>query len=224
MQVLDATVHSVNKAFVAMETRIDLCDIAQTADALGVHLAEAPPRPIYPRTGTTQQIPGCLPSLTLGPLNISPLTMTAAYAAFADQGMYCAPVSVRSVRDRSSHSLQVPGSTCSQGVRPRIAHQVTTALRQVLSRGRAAGEKLPDAPDAAGKTGTADASRNTWFVGYTPRLATAVWVADPTSYSRYGGQRPLHDLTVGGHHYTGEIFGATIAAPIWHDIMTAALR
>ncbi len=221
MSVLDATADSVNKAFVAMETKLDLCDIAQTADRFGVHLAEVPRTPICADTGTSQKVPDCLPALTLGPLNISPLTMAAAYAGFADQGTYCSPVSVLAVHTRTNQNLPVPTTQCSEAVSPQIAATVTTALQQVLIRGTAAGQAL-SGRDSAGKTGTTDASKNTWFVGYTPQLTTAVWVADPTSYPRYGGQRPLRNLHVSGHSYAGEIFGATLAAPIWHDIMTAA--
>ena len=58
---------------------------------------------------------------------------------------------------------------------------------------------------AAGKTGTAENYENAWFVGYTPRMATAVWVGYPQ------GNIPMANG-----------FGGTLAAPIWHDYMRAA--
>lgn len=216
MSVADATANSVNKAFVAMETQLDLCDIADTATRLGVHLAA--PQKIC-ASKPSQEVPWCVPSLTLGPANIAPLTMATAYAGFAANGTYCSPVSVLSLVDRSGKSVSVPQTQCRQAIGPDIASGVTSALRNVLTAGTAAGQAL-SGRDSAGKTGTTDASTDTWFVGYTTQLTTAVWVADPTVYPSLGGQRPLHDMTINGHFYGGEIFGATIAAPIWHNIMT----
>ena len=58
---------------------------------------------------------------------------------------------------------------------------------------------------AAGKTGTANNLENAWFVGYTPRMSTAVWVGYPQ------GNIPMSDG-----------FGGALAAPIWHDYMESA--
>ena len=77
----------------------------------------------------------------------------------------------------------------------------------------------------AGKTGTAGnslpsgGSNETWFVGYTPQLSTAVWVGtpdDPRNTAR------LYNVQLGDTFYPGEVFGATIAAPIWKQIMDRA--
>jgi penicillin-binding protein 1A len=67
--------------------------------------------------------------------------------------------------------------------------------------GTAAGYGCP----AAGKTGTANNLENAWFVGYTPRMSTAVWVGYPQ------GNIPMADG-----------FGGALAAPIWHDYMSSA--
>ena len=75
----------------------------------------------------------------------------------------------------------------------------------------------------AGKTGTAgnkDGYTNeTWFVGYTPQLSTAVWVGTPTDKNNTAN---MADLRLGGSTYSGEVYGATIAAPIWKAIMDRA--
>ena len=87
---------------------------------------------------------------------------------------------------------------------PGEAYAGTQVLKGVITSGTgtAAGYGCP----AAGKTGTANNLANAWFVGYTPRMATAVWVGYPQ-----GNSIPMADG-----------FGGTLAAPIWHDYMQTA--
>jgi membrane peptidoglycan carboxypeptidase len=77
---------------------------------------------------------------------------------------------------------------------------------------------------SAGKTGTTDGPYDTWFVGYTAQRSTAVWVGDPGSVVNGTVQRrQLTNIDVAGTHY-GTVFGASIAAPIWKDLMSMAMR
>jgi membrane peptidoglycan carboxypeptidase len=71
---------------------------------------------------------------------------------------------------------------------------------------------------SAGKTGTTDGPYDSWFVGYTAQRSTAVWVGDPGSAT---GRRELRNIDVGGHYYD-VVYGASIAAPIWKDLMEKA--
>ena len=102
---------------------------------------------------------------------------------------------------------------------------VTKILKNVLLPGGTASNigGLAGGRPAAGKTGTAgNASghtNETWFVGYTPQLSTAVWVGTPNDK---GNAQNLVDLQLGGTFYPNEVFGATIAAPIWKQIMDSA--
>jgi penicillin-binding protein 1A len=84
------------------------------------------------------------------------------------------------------------------------AYEGTTVLKTVIQdgTGTAANYGCP----AAGKTGTAENMDNAWFVGYTPKLSTAVWVGYPQ------GNIPMGS----------EGFGGTLAAPIWRQFMEAA--
>jgi membrane peptidoglycan carboxypeptidase len=233
MSVQEATYRSVNTAFVDMESRVDLCDLVRTAGKLGVHLASTPYETCGNISGNgvkldykadKQLLPWCYPSLTLGPMSISPLTMAAAYAAFSANGKFCEPRPVISIKDRGGKELPVPAVKCSQALDPDVAHGVTYALEKVLTQGTAAGKGI--GVPAAGKTGTSDQSGNTWFVGYTRSLSTAVWVADPNSYpdSRLAShQRPLHNIKIRGKYY-GIVYGATIAGAIWRDYMKQAVK
>jgi len=201
-----------------MATKLSLCDIAATATKLGVHKA-------YPYNGgdcqgkNTTALPDCTPSMVLGAMQIAPITMAAAYAAFAADGMYCKPIIVASIVDRDGKSLAVPKSSCTQALDANVAHGVTYALKTVLQNGTAGGQGI--GRPAAGKTGTTDDSVDTWFIGYTPQRSTAVWVGynpDPGKDGRHG----LKNMTIGGRFRSGQVYGATIAAPIWHNIMKVA--
>jgi penicillin-binding protein 1A len=87
----------------------------------------------------------------------------------------------------------------------------TMVLRQVVQRGTAVRARLSK-HDAAAKTGTSQAHQNAWLVGYTPQLATAVWMGAPI------GNVSMNN--VGGVKVTG----GSYPARIWHDFMTAALE
>jgi membrane peptidoglycan carboxypeptidase len=240
MTVQEATYRSVNTAYVDIESRVDMCDLVKTAQKLGVHLASDPMPGKYNEcdnisgdgitldyTKDVLALPYCQPSLTLGAKSIAPLTMAGAYAAFSADGKFCEPRPVISIKDRTGKAQPVPAIKCSQALDPDVAHSVTYALKKVLTQGTAAGKGI--GVPAAGKTGTSDASGNTWFVGYTRSLSTAVWVADPNTYPKNypgrlsSGQRPLHGVTIDGH-YWGVVYGADIAGAIWQDYMKQAAQ
>ncbi|WP_448631076.1 transglycosylase domain-containing protein [Cellulomonas soli] len=162
MSVLDATKNSVNSGYMAMATQLDLCGIIGNATSMGIHQAGS---------GEPFQV---LPANVIGSDNVAPLTMAAAFATFASGGTYCKPIAITSVIDPDGASLQVPTADCTPALEPRIANAVNYALSNVWT-GTASKVGAPPFP-AAGKTGTTNRNEYTWFVGYTPRLASAVWV------------------------------------------------
>jgi membrane peptidoglycan carboxypeptidase len=228
MSVLAATANSVNVAYVDMESQLDLCSIATTAQSLGVHLA-APEHECSPAAAASTVLPTCLPSLTLGVKDIAPLTMAAAYAGFASGGMYCTPQPVSSITRAASSGA--PAATvatyapqCTRALAPDVAAGVNTALTQVLTSGTAAAVGPLNPWASAGKTGTTDGPYDTWFVGYTTQRSTAVWVGDPGRVVNGTFQRrQLTNIEVAGNYF-GTVFGASIAAPIWKDLMSTAMR
>jgi membrane peptidoglycan carboxypeptidase len=210
-----------------MESQLDLCRITDVARRLGVHLAV--PQSECGRDRPTRDLPNCVPSLTLGAKEIAPLTMAAAYASFAAGGIHCDPYPVRTIEaSGSTPGLRTAAFTasarCARAVDRDVADGVTAALREVIAQGTAAGIR-PLPWDAAGKTGTTDGPYDSWFVGYTAQRSTAVWVADPGRPGAGGtvDRRLLRRITVGGS-YHDTIYGATIAAPLWKQVMTAAMR
>jgi penicillin-binding protein 1A len=140
---------------------------------------------------------------------VSPLEMADAYATIADGGIRNQATAIEKV-------VMPDGSVDRPGVKHRKreftdgeAYEVTKALKGVLDHGTAAGMGI--GCPAAGKTGTTSSFTDAWFVGFTPHLSTAVWVGYPKETTSM--------TAVPGY---GEVFGATIPAPIWQEFMLAA--
>ncbi|PVU82559.1 glycosyl transferase [Cellulomonas sp. WB94] len=209
MTVLQATMNSVNSGYIKMASELDLCDIMDTASSLGIHKGGG-------QSGDGPFDP--LPANVIGSQSVAPLTMAAAFAGFASGGTFCEPIAITSVRDSDGKELGVPQANCRQALEPRIANAVNYALSNVW-KGTAKGVQEPPFP-SAGKTGTTSANEDTWFLGYTPVLAAAVWVGFPNSFTK------MQNITINGKRYYSpghNVFGSSIAAPTWSRFMTQAL-
>lgn len=208
LTMAQATAFSTNTYFMAIEERTGICRPAEIAESMGV------------LTGSGDELPR-VPTLTLGVAEVTPLAMANAYATFAAHGQYCKPRSILEVRDRDQQRLPVPGEDCTQVIDRPVADSVTELLTGVVDgpiSGRT-GSRMSLAPQpAAGKTGTTNESAAVWFAGYTPQVAAAAWVGDP----RGGFAYPLKDITINGTYYR-QVFGGTLAGPIWKASMEAAL-
>jgi membrane peptidoglycan carboxypeptidase len=183
------------------------------ADRLGIHLAS--PTDVAQPGGRPSQKLRPYGSLTLGSETVAPLTMAAAYATFAADGMYCAPMAITSVTTRDGTLKKTLKPSCEQAMDENIARGVTVALEAVITGGTGRGASI--GRPAAGKTGTTNGSTDVWFAGYTPQMAAAVWVGHQDDV------KPLRRFTLAGRSY-GTVYGATIPAPIWADFMRAALK
>ena len=209
--LLEATSTSINTAFVALEAQVGVCEVRDMAESLGVHLGAPQP---YGSNGPSTLRLRPNPSLTLGVENVAPLTMAAAYAAFAADGVFCAPIAITGVKALDGKALPAPKSSCSQVLDPDVASGVTQALQGVITSGT--GKGLGLGRPAAGKTGTTNGPTDVWFAGYTPQLSAAVWVGHPKE------QKGLNRVTLAGRGY-GRVFGATIPGPIWQSFMKKAV-
>ncbi len=201
--LVTGTWHSVNTFFLALERKVGLCATYKMAARLGMRQANGKKLLQYP-------------SFTLGFNTVSPLRLAAAYAAFAARGRYCTPIAITSVTGPSG-PIAVPRARCRQAIDPGVADAVSHVLRGVLTKGTAKGNDI--GRPAAGKTGTVDDFSAAWFAGYTPDMASAVWVGDP----RGGYRHPLRGVCLGGSCYA-QVYGADVPAPIWRETMEAALR
>ncbi|WP_440707949.1 transglycosylase domain-containing protein [Herbiconiux sp. YIM B11900] len=195
MSVQSALTNSVNNAFVAMAQQLDLCNIKKTAESLGVHRADG-------NDLDTQ------PSSVLGTNEIAPLTMAAAYAGIAANGVYCAPVAIDRIVAPDGSELTPPAANCAQAMDPTIAATLAYAMLGPIESGTATASDPGDDITHIGKTGTTDNEKDTWMVGASTAAATAVWVGNVTGNVSLTEVEP-NDWT-----------GSTVRHRIWKSVMT----
>ncbi|MDH5673113.1 MAG: PBP1A family penicillin-binding protein [Myxococcales bacterium] len=114
-------------------------------------------------------------SLALGAYEVTALELLAAYTTFAAGGVYREPRLIRRIVRSDGRELE-PGRarTEREVLDPASAFIVTSLLRSVVTSGTARQARaLPF--DVVGKTGTSNAAKDAWFVGYSPRIACVVW-------------------------------------------------
>ena len=141
------------------------------------------------------------PSLLLGAVDMTPLEVVQVYGTFAAGGFHTPLRAVRAVVDAAGEPLQRYPLEVTQAVDGSAVYRLDQALVQVMRRGtgKSAGDLLSGIT-VAGKTGTSDGLRDSWFAGFTGEHVMAVWVG-------YDDNRPA-GLT-----------GATGALPIWAAIV-----
>jgi penicillin-binding protein 1A len=183
-----ATVLSDNTVYAQLAADLGAGRLDQTARAMGI---------TSPLDGNPAEVIG---GLRVG---VTPLEMADAYGTLANGGTHIPATIINKVvfPDGSSKNFGNPKHT--RVFPDGQAYAATQVLKGVITSGTgtAANYGCP----AAGKTGTANNLENAWFVGYTPRMSTAVWVGYPQ------GNIPMANG-----------FGGALAAPIWHNYMQAA--
>jgi penicillin-binding protein 1B len=131
------------------------------------------------------------PSMALGAGAITPLELATVYATLANGGSRPSIHEVAAILDRYGKPVQ--GAPLPKPVRvisAQTAYLVTSLLEGVFQRGTAAGAAAGFSGDVAGKTGTTNKQRDSWFAGYTPDRTTVVWVGyDDNSRTRLSGAR-----------------------------------
>jgi penicillin-binding protein 1A len=189
MSVREATVDSVNAIYAQLDLDVGSEAVKETAESMGI----------------TSPLDG-IPAEGIGGLRVgvTPLEQANAYATLADGGVHHPAIAITKVVFPNGKADTPQQDEPSRAFSDGIASEVTDVLKGVLVEGTAAGQGI--GCPAAGKTGTTDDYTDAWFVGYTPRLSTAVWVGYPDSRTTMGSGA----------------FGGTYAAPIWHDFMAAA--
>jgi penicillin-binding protein 1A len=151
-------------------------------------------------------------TMALGAGSVTPLQMAAAYSVFANGGYSVKPYLIDKVYDKDGRLLmqaspQALGSSAPRVIDPRNAWLMTSMMQDVVRYGTAARAGQLGRSDLAGKTGTTNDARDTWFSGYTPNLVAITWMGydQPRSLGR------------------GET-GAQSALPIWMNFMGTALK
>lgn len=190
MSVAEATVFSVNVVYAQMVDAVGPDKVVELAAAAGIR---TPLEPFH--------------AIALGAQEVSVLEMASAYSTFAADGTHIDPIFVTSIETEDGVNLYQPVPVVTQAMSPDVARQVTAALTEVVRRGTAQNAQI--GRPLAGKTGTSQAHRDAWFVGYTPALAAAVWVGFPEA--TISMEPPTTSINVVGGSYPAQIFRAFAA-------------
>ncbi|MEV1295134.1 transglycosylase domain-containing protein [Pseudonocardia sp. NPDC049635] len=152
--------------------------------------------------------------LPLGNKEVTPVQLASAYATIAAGGVWHAPHLVSKVVDSEGRVLYelLPGEG-EQRFSEQVARNVTEAMLDVLPND---GLELPGGQEAAGKTGTVQSrfegeNNDAWFAGFTPDLATAVWVGTDRN-------DPIRDAS------GTPISGKDLPGDMWQEFMSNAVR
>lgn len=161
LTLTQATAKSVNTAFIALAQQVGSCNVRDTENLMGMHQSIGAP------------MPRNLSAIVLGATEVSPMTVASAYGVIAAKGKLCTPVPILSITDSAGKALKVPTpgkDNCKQVIDPDVAAGVAQiAKATLLPGGTASGSALANGHIAAGKTGTSDGNKQTWYAGFTPR-------------------------------------------------------
>jgi penicillin-binding protein 1A len=187
MDLTSATWHSVNVIFAQLDLDVGPENVTKTAEEMGI-------------TSSLESVPAeGIGGLAEG---VTPLEMADAYATLANGGIHHDPTAISKVEFPSGKVDEAGADPGEQVLTEGEAYEVTRILEGVITSGTGAGY-TSTACTSAGKTGTSEEESDAWFVGYTPRFSTAVWVGHPQS-----------------REYTG--YGGPTAGPIWQSYMESA--
>lgn len=187
MTVREALAKSRNLCAIRMMQLVGVENVIATARRAGVKNAKLDP----------------YISLALGASAVSPLEMATAYSTFARMGVAMEPTIVRRVEDTDGKILFEAAPKSERVFDPKPVAQLVDVMITAVERGTGTLAKIKGR-QIAGKTGTADESKDIWFVGYTPDLCTAVW----------GGNDDNDRIQ--GRNTTGGV----VMAKMWHDYAT----
>jgi membrane peptidoglycan carboxypeptidase len=210
---------SVNTAFVDMSNSMKNGPqkILTQANKMGIPPVHADPH--YPGIPNTSRDLDADALITLGKARVSAINMANTYATIANGGQRADVHVITKVTDSKGEVKYQYKPHTTQAIKPDIDRDVSYALQQVVLHGTGANAQAIDRP-AAGKTGTAtnddgDVS-SSWFVGYTPQLATAVM------YVRGDGDNALNDFLPPYNGASG-YFGAGYPTATWAAVMNRDL-
>jgi len=193
---------SSNCGFLRLGQTVGLDRVADVANRMGMRTIES----YTTETGGSSlreiPIPSDILSLPLGSKEVHPVSMAAAYATAANDGVYNPPYYVDKITDAKGKVLYEHQSEGVRVVSVETARLVTQVLAKNVTGGTGRKSALDDQV-SAGKTGTTQENADTWFVGYTPYLATAVWLGSPTGRDK---------IVIKGK----AIYGADYPAQVWN--------
>jgi penicillin-binding protein 1A len=198
--IRSATIRSDNSVYAQLTLDVTAERVAEVARRMGVR-SSLDVRGAY------------VPSIGLGSVAVSPLDLASGYATLAAEGVYAEPMAIRRVvladgREDTQAGWGVPKRR--RAISEGTAAVVTRILEQNIQSGT--GTRAAFGRPAAGKTGTNEEHADAWFAGYTPDLATTVWIG----YTK--GEIPMENV------HGIAVSGGSFPAEIWRLFMEPALE
>jgi len=198
--IRSATIRSDNAVYAQLTLDVTPEKVAQVARRMGVR--------------SPLDVKGAfVPAMGLGSVAVSPLDLASAYATLAAGGIYAEPMAIRRVVLRNGREDKDAGwgrPKRRRAISEGTAAVVTRILEQNMQSGT--GTRAAFGRPAAGKTGTNEEHKDAWFAGYTPDLATTVWIG----YTR--AEIPMENV------HGIAVSGGTFPAEIWRLFMEPALE
>ncbi|WP_135506027.1 transglycosylase domain-containing protein [Roseovarius aestuariivivens] len=186
--------------------RVTLTDaLRQSLNVPAVKVSESVGRDLVRKVASDFGIDNALadgPALALGASESTLLEMTGAYAGILNGGSSVTPYGLVELKLRGDDEplMGTGGGIGERVIREEAARQLIWMMHQVVQSGTGTRARLPDR-EAAGKTGTTQAARDAWFLGFTADYVAGVWMG-------YDDNTPLTGVTGGG-----------LPAEIWHETM-----
>jgi len=201
MSMRDALRNSVNTAAVQLSELVGIESVIELTSRMGINNDAA----LADRISGERIVN---PSIALGGMEegVTPLEMASAYSTFANNGTHVRPHLIDYITDRAGNPLYTaePAKMAAQVLDSDVNATMVEMMRGVVTGGTGTAASIPGW-QVAGKTGTTQGNKDAWFVGYTPTMATAMWMGYPDtdrSTGQTGGQKP---------------------ASVWRQFMSAAL-
>lgn len=167
-----ALAHSLNTIAARLINEVTPKEVIRTAQRLGINSALQPNL-----------------SLALGTSEVTPVELTAAYATFANGGQSVLPYVIREVKSSAGKVIYARAATSfGPVIQPQTLSMMNAMLHEVMVSGTGAKANIPGW-EVGGKSGTTQDFRDAWFVGYTARLVTSVWLGndDNSAMKRVAG-------------------------------------
>lgn len=175
--VREALAHSYNIPAVRAAMTAGVPNVVKTATEIGVESQLQP-----------------YPSISLGAFEVTPLEISYAYSVFANLGVKSEPVSILAIVGHDGKLLETRNVKMKRVAPASVCYVMNDMMKDVFVYGTAArARSLGFSGEFAGKTGTTNNYRDAWFIGYSPRILSLVWVGfdDATSTRLAGGEACL---------------------------------
>lgn len=187
MRMTEAVARSINSVSVQASEAVGRANVVEAARRIGI-------------TSQLKQHP----SLALGSMEVTLEEITSAYLPFAREGLSVTPYAILAIKNRKNELLYEHSPTPEKQLFTKAtAENLTHLLHQVMLNGTGSRANL-GRRDTAGKTGTTNAWRDAWFIGYTAQFTTGVWIGNDENTSMQ------------------KITGGSLPAAIWRNYMLAA--